>query len=312
MVSDAAVELAIVPSEQELTFMGTMADKIARKIASQLKSNVVDLSGHRAVRQIFQEARLDAEGLKKLTSKGHDPCHALYIYGQNFASVLGEQLGTMSETRQFVKIVGDAEDVYQPGGPPLSPLTTSYFTMWALFDVLFGPSHETMGSCILRIAQLTGMPAWLLDVIGHMRLSTMGVHVHCGTEGHLVRLRELGSQETKLFHVPSGYAGHPGELWFIRQLPPANALFNYHIVFNTPYILVDVTERMFADYLAREIERIGSRTLPGKLGASAYIMKHGPTANHWNEYIVLAYVGYQRDAVFLTGIPDIKGSLPHA
>jgi hypothetical protein len=47
----------IVPNEQELTVMGTTADKIAGKIASQLKSNVVDLSGHRAVRQIFEEAR---------------------------------------------------------------------------------------------------------------------------------------------------------------------------------------------------------------------------------------------------------------
>ena len=112
--------------------------------------------------------------------------------------------------------------------------------------------------------------------------------------------------------MPSGYAGHPGELWFIRLLPPANALFNYHIVFNTPYILVDVTERMFADYLAREVGRMGSRNLPGKLEASAYIMKHGPTPNHWNEYIFCAYTGHQHNAVFLTGIPDIKESLPHA
>jgi hypothetical protein len=302
----------IVPNEQELTVMGTTADRIAGKIASQFKSNVVDLSGHRAMREVFEEAQLDADRLKRLISDGRDPCHALYIFAQNFASVLGEQLSEMKEARQFVKIVSNAEDEYQPGGPPFSPLTVSYFTMWALFDVLFGQSHETIGTCILRIGQLIEMPPWLLDVIGLMQRSTMGVHVHCGCEGHLVRLRALGSQETRLCHVPSGYAGHPGELWFIRQLPPANALFDYHIVFNTPYILVDVTERMFADYLAREIGRMGSRTLPGKLGASAYIMKHGPTANHWNEYIFCAYTGYQHEAVFLTGIPDIKESLPHA
>jgi hypothetical protein len=44
----------------------------------------------------------------------------------------------------------------------------------------------------------------------------------------------------------------------------------------------------------------------------AYIMKHGPTPNHWNEYIFCAYTGHQHEAVFLTGIPDIKESLPHA
>jgi hypothetical protein len=263
------------------------------------------------VRQVFEEAQLDADRLKRLISDGRDPCHAVYIFAQNFASVFGEQLSEMKEARQFVKIVSNAEDEYQPGGPPFSPLTVSYFTMRALFDVLFGQSHETIGTCILRIGQLIEMPPWLLDVIGLMQRSTMGVHVHCGCEGHLVRLRALGSQETRLCHVPSGYAGHPGELWFIRQLPPANALFDYHIVFNTPYILVNVTERMFEDYLAREIGRIGSKTLPGK-EASAYIMKHGPTANHWNEYVFCSYTGYQHEAVFLTGIPDIKESLPHA
>jgi len=107
--------------------MGTTADKIAGKIASQLKSNVVDLSGLRAAQKIFEEARIDADGLKKLLSKGHNPCHALYIFGQHFASVLGEQLSEMKETRQFVKIVGDAEDEYKPGGPPLSPFDDKLF-----------------------------------------------------------------------------------------------------------------------------------------------------------------------------------------
>jgi hypothetical protein len=303
---------AIGTNEQELTVMGTTADKIAGKVGSQLKSKIIDLSGIRAARQLFQEARIDADGLEKLMLKGHDPCHALYIFAQNFASVLGEQLAEMKETRQFVKVVSGAEDEYLPGGPPMSPLTASYFTMWALFDVLFGQSHETIGTCIQRIGPLIDMPPWLLDIIGLMQRSAMGVHVHCGTEGRFVRLRALGSQETKLCLAPTGYVGRAGELWFVRLLPPSNALFDYHVVFNTPYILVGVTERMFADYLIRETGRLGSRIRPEKLDASAYIMKHGPTPNHWNEYIFCAYTGHQHNAVFLTGIPDIKESLPHA
>jgi hypothetical protein len=302
---------AIGTKEQELTVMGTTADKIATKIASQLKWKI-NLSGIRAAQQLLQEAQTDADAQKKFVAKGHDPCHALYIFAQNFASMLSEQLSEMKEARQFVKIVGDAQDEYLPGAPPISPLTTSYFTMWAIFDVLFGQSHETIGTCILRIGTIIEMPPWLLDVIGVMQRSTMGVHVHCGTEGHLVRLRALGSQETKLCLVPCSYVGQAGDLWFVRLLPPANALFDYNIVFNTPYILVNVTERMFADYLTREIGRLGSRTRPAKLEASAYIMKHGPTPNHWNEYIFCAYTGHQHNAVFLTGIPDIKESLPHA
>jgi len=292
--------------------MGTTADKIAGNIGSQLRSKTIDLSGLRAAKDIFEEAQIGADGLKKLISKGHDRCHAVYIFAQRFASVLGEQLCKMKEMRQFVKIVGEAEDKYQPAGPPLSPLTISYFTMWSLFDVLFGQSHETIGTCILRIGPLIDMPSWLLDVISLMQHSAMGIYVHCGIEDNLVRLRALGSQETRLCLVPSGYVGQSGELWFIRMLPPANALFDYHIVFNTPYILVGVTERMFASYLDREVGRMGARKLPEKMEATAYIMKYGPTPNHWNEYIFCAYTRYQHEAVFLTGIPDIKKSLPHA
>ena len=167
--------------------MGTTADKIAGKIRSQLRSKIIDLSGLRAAKDILEEAQLGADGVKNLISKGHDPCHAVYIFAQRFASVLGEQLSEMKETRQFVKIVGEAEDEYQPGGPPLSPLTISYFTMWSLFDVLFGQSHETIGTCILRIGELIEMPSWLLDVISLMQNSAMGIYVHCGSEGNLVR-----------------------------------------------------------------------------------------------------------------------------
>jgi hypothetical protein len=68
----------------EVTVMGTTADKIAKKIAFQLKSNiVVDLAGHRALRQAFEDARLDADGVKDLISDGHDPCHAVYIFAQS-------------------------------------------------------------------------------------------------------------------------------------------------------------------------------------------------------------------------------------
>ena len=118
-------ELGIVPNEQELTVMRTTADKIAGKIASQFKSNVVDLSGHRTMWEVLEEAQLDVDRLKRLISDGRDPCHALYIFAQNFASVLGEQLSEMKEARQFVKIVSNAEDEYQPGGPPFSPLTVT-------------------------------------------------------------------------------------------------------------------------------------------------------------------------------------------
>jgi hypothetical protein len=292
--------------------MGTTAEKIARNMASQTKSTIVDLSSHRAARQILLEARLDEDEIKELISESYDPCHAVYIYAQRLTSVAAEQLSTTLEARQYAKVVGDAEDTYMPSYPPLSPLTTSYFTMWAFFDVLFGQSRETIGTCMLAIADVVGFPVWLKEVLGSMQRSRMGLYAHCGTEGRFVRLRELGSQQTKLCLVPTAYCGTQGEVWFVRLMPPINARLDYHVVFTTPYIIINAGEREFKAYLDRERGRLGSRVLPRKMDATTFIMKHGPTANHWNEYILCAYAGHRHDAVFLTGIPDIKESLPHA
>ena len=291
--------------------MGTTAEKIARNIASQAKSKIVDLFSHRAARQILHEAKLDRDEIKELISKSYDPYHAVYIYAQRLTSVAAEQLSTTREARLYAKVVGDAENTYMPSYPPLSPLTTSYFTMWAFFDVLFGQSHETIGTCLLSIADVVGFPVWLKEVLGSMQCSRMGLYTHSGIDGRFIRLRELGSQQTKLCLVPTGYCGTRGEIWFARLMPPINARLDYHVVFTTPYIIINVGERELKEYLDRERGRLGPRVLPRKMDATTFIMKHGPTANHWNEYIFCAYSGHQHDAVFLTGIPDIKESLPH-
>jgi hypothetical protein len=184
--------------------------------------------------------------------------------------------------------------------------------MWAFFDVLFGQSHETIGTCLLRIAEVSNFPVWLKEVLGSMQRSRMGLYMHCGTEGRLVRLRELGSPQATFCLVPTGYRGTEGEVWFVRLMPPIDARFDYHVAVTTPYIVINVGEREFNAYLDRERGRVDSRALPQKMDATTFIMKHGPTANHWNEYVFCAYAGHQNDAVFLTGIPDIKESLPHA
>jgi len=261
---------------------------------------------------MLQEAKVDGDDIKKLVSEGYDPCHAVYIHAQRLTSIVAEQLSMTKEARQYAKVVGDAEDTYMPSYPPISPVTTSYFTMWAFFDVLFGQSHETIGTCLLRIADVSTFPVWLKGVLDAMQRSRMGLYVHCGTEGRLVRLRELGSQQVLLCFAPTGYRGTEGEIWFVRLLPPIDARFDYHVIFTTPYIVINVGEREFKAYLDRERGRLGTRTLPRKMEPTTFLMKHGSMANHWNEYIFCAYAGHQNDAVFLTGIPDIKESLPHA
>jgi len=48
---------------------------------------------------------------------------------------------------------------------------------------------------------------------------------------------EVGVEAVVLCVVPAGYRGAVGELWHARLLPPATALFRYHAVATTSYIL---------------------------------------------------------------------------
>ncbi len=74
--------------------------------------------------------------------------------------------------------------------------------------------------------------------------------------------------------------------------------------------LLDGTEERFRQYIDRELVRISASSR--KPMNADYLLKYGPSANHWNEYIFLAYVNHQTDAIFLAGIPDIRESLPQA
>ena len=258
------------------------------------------------------EAGFGGEGPVPARFADLNPCHGIYAMAQNVASLMAESMSEMREAKGYVRIAGAAEDEYLPSGPPMSPLTVSYFTMWAMFDVRFGSSRETMGSCILRIAPEFDCPSWLIDAVERMQHSRMGFYVHCGSESEGVLLREVGTRETVSCTVPAGYAGHEGEVWFVRVLPPPHPLCPRHIVINTPYVIRDWPERAFVDYLERELARMKAGKPPRTDDLHGHLMKYGPDPNHWNEYILCAYSGHQAEAIFLSGIPDIRESLPHA
>jgi len=290
--------------------MGTTADKIAKAILTLERSGGIDLSAYRAVKTDFGEARLGDDRLRELW-KTYDPAHASMLYAQNFASFLSEEMSRMRELRQYADSVIEAEDEYYPGYPPKSPVTTSYFTTWALFDLLFGQSHETIGTCILRLAQDVPLAVWLVDAIVGMQKSRMGFYVHEGFENRYVRLREIDSEGTRLVHVASRFRGEKGQIWFGRLVSPMNDLFKYEVFFTTPYIVMQTTEATIAAYLGREIKRLGSRRVPRKMEGRDFILKHGPSPNHWSEYIFCGYSNHVSNAIFIEGIPDDRESLPH-
>ena len=96
-------------------------------------------------------------------------------------------------------------------------------------------------------------------------------------------------------------------MWYVRLCPPVIDLIDFHVVFTTPYVLVGVNKADWTAYLNKQL--LGAAHEPKALHD---LMKYGPTMNHWNEFIFQAYHHHQHDAIFLAGLPDVKGSLPHA
>ena len=284
-----------------------IADKLIKKMRGYVGAKVVDLSA-------VMEGKKNAEELQKTvasreTLADYHPAHAFYVYAQNQASVMAEQLTALPEMDRFTRLIGKAEDEYCPSGPPMSPLTTSFFTCWAFFDACVGLGQETLGTSTMAVGRAFGMHEELIRVIGLMQDSRMAVYVHEGTDGDGIRLREMVNDRVCKAICPSGYEGLAGELWYARVLPPPIAGLEEHIVFTTPYVLVEPGEREWLAYF--------NRTLPEgapekRVAAYEKHMKWGPARDYWTEFVFEAYVNHRHDVIFLRGLPDVAESRPHS
>jgi hypothetical protein len=290
--------------------MGVISKKLATRFR-KAKKPVGNL--RRQVTADFAQVPRDVRSVETLIRSGRDPLHAAYVAAQNFTSFFAESVSEFPEFDPYCDVVGPAEDEYMPSSPPMSPLTMSYFTTWAFFDVRFGSDRETIGTCLFDLANLLDMDPFMAETIRRFQESRMGIYEHRGSEGGRVRLRELVTDDEFNCYVASGYQGKPGELWYVRLCPPLLDLFDYHVVFTTPYVLIGARKADWTAYLKKSV--LGSADTRKSLEE---FLKFGKAARSrkpdesWNEFIFQAYHHHQFDAIFLTGLPDVKGSLPHA
>jgi hypothetical protein len=239
----------------------------------------------------------------------YHPAHAAYVYAQNQMSVMSEQLTALREMSPFADLVEKAEESYMPGGPPMSPLTMSYFTCWAFFDACVGPAQETIGSIAIKVGAEFGMHPELLRLFWLMQESRMGVYVHEGMQGDFSVLRDLGSEAVCSAIVPAGYRGREGEIWFARVLPPPLPGGSEHVVFTTPYVVLSPG---LSDWLAYFRRTLPDAPRKARLDALHQHLKYGPTPNYWNDFVFEAYVNHRADAIYLAGLPDLPETRPHS
>ena len=251
----------------------------------------------------------DVRNVESLVKDGHDPLHAVYISIQNITSVFAECVSVLPELEPYYDVIVAADDEYMPSGPPMSPLTGSYFTTWAFFDFRFGDELETLGTCLLDLSDRLGLDPGLVEATHQFQESRMGIYEHGGTRGGRIRLRELVTGRDFDTLCTSGYDGKPGELWYVRLCPPILDLVEYHVTFTTPYILTQASKSDWTAYLNRAMLQLGDVDEDHRLHD---LLKYGLSVHHWNEFVFQAYHHHQYDAIFLAGLPDVKGSLPHA
>jgi len=284
--------------------MGKYASRLKRKLASKARqisdADTDPLTGGAMAG--------DFKDIPTLIEEGLDPFHAVYVFMQNLTAKFAETVGQMPEMKAWARAVEKAENEYMPSGPPISPLTGSYFWMWALYDLKIGKSTDTLASCLLAASDIVQMNAHQVKVLKQMEVSRMGVYEHVGTSGPYIRLRELVSKRELVCHCPSGYPGSEGELWYVRLLPPVEPeIADFWIAMTTPYVLIAANKSDWTAFLRRTMLQADGFDHAIRL---ANLLKHGLGPNYWNEFVTKAYHHYQHNAIFLAGIPDMQATLP--
>ena len=147
----------------------------------------------------------------RVWSTGHDPLHAAYLHGQNYLSVFGELASRLSEFETYRAVVARAEETYVPGWPPMSPVSVSFFTSWALLDLLLGETNDTICSCALEVGKVFGMSDELALTLEVMEESAMGIYEHLGGHDGVVGLDSERSGAE--LHGPIGLRRLPQYEW---------------------------------------------------------------------------------------------------
>lgn len=231
---------------------------------------------------------------------------ACCILTQRILSVFCECMLSHEEFDPLAEIIEKMQEEYTPLGPPMSPLTTSYFSYWLLYDVKY-KNMGTLAENFLSYASELGMGKLEKESIAAFSSSRMGIYEHIGFEEDYICLKELVTDQITRVICPAGYLGKKGELWLVRVF---SALFpeDAHVAATTPYILTGHKKCEWIDFYKR------NKIVKGAVGLHKKnhdFMKYGPSIDYWHEFIFLSYVNYTSNHIILSGIPDLKGTKPH-
>lgn len=286
--------------------MPQYAKRLIKALRKYEKRKVVDLAQFRSAKA--EAATLAEDATSDELLKDLEPEHRVLAAAHNLLCVQFEVISELPEVDRFAEAFMNAEEEYMPQGPPMSPLTASYFHNWAFYDLAFGLQRESIATCLIAVGKAVRADPGLLAVWSALERSRLGLYVHGGTDDGKVILHELVTDDTWRCAVPAGYLGTEGELWLTRVVPPPSS--ETAVVFITPYLVLSPGVADWLTYFDRTLPKV-----PGKKDRRAaykHLMKYGLSNSYWNEYIFEAYVNHRPDVIFVTGLPDVEESRPHS
>ncbi len=283
--------------------------KISKKLIRDYKklklNKIINLS----------EVNLAKERLSEMTSKfknlngsHNDPSHKIYLLIQNWLSYFSEEVSIHKELEEFYNKMEELEDEFMPSFPPESPLTGSYFTYWAFCDFEFGRRRETISTIFYDLGVEFKFDELILKTLDNLTNSYMGFYRQTGFDGDLIILEDILTGARFETICTSGYRGKKNEIWYARLVENLDEVYNYHIVLTTPYVVVNYKEKDWNSFFQRQKIAKGEDNFEIKY---CNFMKHHNDYKYWHNYIMDGYVNFIPTCVFLTGIPDLKGTKPH-
>lgn len=303
--------------------MGRIAGQIRKKLARMRHQDVFQNEELQALKKDFEYNWKKALIVPESWVGKRHPVFALCVTTQNMLSVIAELLTDFQPMEKWVSILTEAEDEYYPQGPPISPVTASFFSYWSIFDLPVAKEGETLGTISSELSDLIGLSENAANMIMEMQNTRMGVYEFLGSKDGYVHLKEVITGKHLKCWVASGYSpsiastalrkkvGYPDhwkELWFVRTFLGSFVNGDISIVLNTPYILMLPEVQDWTAFVQRTLQSNSTKqVLPYEL-----FMKFGLSPYYWLEYVFQAYSNHLHDAVFITGIPDIPHSLPHS
>lgn len=285
--------------------MGKISNRLKKLFQDQVSNKVIDISALRKGKELATENLNSIISVEALLEQGCTPSEAVYINMQNLTSVLLEDLIMLPPASSMYRFFSKQESLYEPGYPPHSPITNSYYNLWLQFDAAFGDDKESIGSCIFDMADILKIQDVQLMALKNLCESRMGIYeVMKITSERVFTIREFITEKTTSLKFDSHFSGQVGDILYIRILP---SLFgeDLFVTLGVPYHLVGYSENAWKEYFKKQGIESGSENFQQKFYDH---MKYGKDRNYWVEYAFWAYMQHRPDVIYLTGLPDDKTS----